>query len=72
MDAYRFPEFVKPEEKKPFSEDVKAKFDAEALKTPIRRYRSEEFPQPGYNPNANRMVVRQINIKKDELILPPN
>jgi hypothetical protein len=71
MDEYRFPKFVTPQEKKPFSEDSNAKFLDASLKTPMRRYRQDTFPQQGYNPNSNKAIVTPINLDGDDITLPP-
>lgn len=70
IDEYRFPKFQRHQQQKPFSENKSAKFDAANLHQPLRRYRGESFPQPGYNPNSNQATVRQINIDRDDYTLP--
>jgi len=71
IDEYRFPRFVNVEEKKPFSEDSKAKFKDASDNNPIRRYRQDTFPQQGYNPNSNKAITRDVKLDKDEYTLEP-
>lgn len=71
IDEYRFPKFVTVKEKKPYSEDSKAKFQDANLNNPQRRYHADKLPQPGYNPNSNRAVITPINLDSDDLTLPP-
>lgn len=70
MDAYRFPAFQKYKQQEPFTESKSAKFEAADMQTPIRRYRSESFPQAGYNPNSNSATVKKVNINTDNYTLP--
>ena len=70
IEEYRTPEFSNYKVKQPFSEDVRAKFDAVNTYNPIRRYRQDYFPQAGYNPNANSANVIKINLDRDDLQLP--
>ncbi len=71
IDEYRYPRAVNIEEKKPFIEDSSAKFLDASLNNPIRRYRQDNFPQQGYNPNSNTAIPRKVNLDKDEYVLPP-
>ena len=71
IDEYRFPRFVKYIPKKPFIEDRKAKYLDANLNNPLRRYRSDTFPQQGYNPHSNRAVVNNVNLDREDLSLPP-
>lgn len=71
IEDFREPKFIRWQEKKPFGENVKDKFYATSDRP--RSYRSEDgaFPQPGYNPNANQVTPRKVNINTDNLTLPP-
>ncbi len=71
IDEYRFPRFVTVKEKKPFTEDVKAKFLDASLNNPTRRYRQDTFPQQGYNTNSNKAIITPINLDSDDITLPP-
>ena len=71
IDEFRFPRFIKSKEKKPFIEDGKAKFMDGTIFNGLRRFKSEEFPQAGYNSSANLTSIRKINLDKDDFTLPP-
>ena len=73
IEDFREPKFIKPKPKYPFGENKNDKFLNFATRP--RSYRGKDdtpgFKQPGYNPDANVAVVREININKDDLTLPP-
>lgn len=71
MDEYKFPKFVTVKEKKPYSEDAKAKYLDASLNNPLRRYRQDTFPQQGYNPNSNKAVITPVNTDSEDYTLPP-
>jgi len=71
MDEFRYPRFIRYEEKKPFIEDAKAKFMDGTVFNGLRRFQNEEFPQAGYNPLANIPTIIKVNLDKDDLTLPP-
>ena len=71
IDEYRFPKFVKYQQKNPFIEDSKAKFMDGTTYNGLRRFKGDTFPQTGYNPAANSPTVKQVNLDKDEVVLPP-
>lgn len=72
IEDFRVPKFIKAPETFPFGEDKKDKFYATTGDNHIRRYRNGSFPQQGYNPNANVIEPRDVNINKDEYTLPAN
>lgn len=67
MSEYRTPTFSTYQEKKPFSTKNNAKYQAASGYIPMRRYRSESFPQAGYNPEANSATVKKINLDRDDI-----
>lgn len=71
IDDFRFPRFIRSREKKPFTEDAKAKFMDGTSFNGLRRFQNEDFPQAGYNSSANLSSIRKINLDKDDFTLPP-
>ena len=70
IEDFREPKFIRWQEKKPFSENVKDKFYE--LSDRPRSYRSEDgsFPQEGYNPNLNQATPRKVNLAVESPALP--
>ena len=67
-DSFRYPKFVKIKETYPFGENRKDKFIDTHMHP--RCYRNGDYPMPGYNPHLNRATAVNINIDRDDLILP--
>jgi len=72
IDEFRFPRFIKYQEKKPFSEDIQAKFMDGTHFNNQRRFHADEFPQAGYNPLANATTIKPVELDNDELTLQPS